>query len=111
MDDWHKFQTLVIRWKKISTTIMKVGCSSHVPNDPTCKEKWSMISSNFKKIFDFMMGTRQNQNYWAMNAQEKNKVQLPHDFRKGVYEMINEFLSKLPIIQPPHTKDLMADGN
>jgi hypothetical protein len=28
-----------------------------------------------------------------------------------MYEMINEFLGKRPIIQPPHTKDLMANGN
>lgn len=94
MDNWHKFQTSVTRGKKISTTIMKVGCSSHVPNDPTCKDIWSMISSNFKNIFDFMMGIGQNQDYWAMNAQEKNKVQLPHNFRKGMYEMIDEFIGK-----------------
>jgi hypothetical protein len=68
MDDQHKFQTSVTRWKKISTTIMKVGCSSHVLNDPTCKDKWTMISSNFKKIFNFMIGTGQNQDYWAMNT-------------------------------------------
>jgi hypothetical protein len=28
-----------------------------------------------------------------------------------MYEMINEFLSKWPIIQPAHTKDLMAARN
>jgi hypothetical protein len=70
-----------------------------------------MISSNFKKIFDFMTSTKQNQDYWAMNAQEKNKVQLLRNLKRGMYEMINEFLGKWPIIQPPHTKDLMVDGN
>jgi hypothetical protein len=70
-----------------------------------------MISSNFKKIFDFITGIRQNQDYWAMNAQEKNKVKLLRNFKRGMYKMINEFLGKWPIIQPPHTKDLMADGN
>jgi hypothetical protein len=63
MDNWHKFQTSFTRWKKISTTIMKVGCSSHVLNDPACKDKWSMILSDFKNIFDFMTSTRQNQDY------------------------------------------------
>lgn len=28
-----------------------------------------------------------------------------------MYEMINQFLNKLPIFQPPHMKDLMADGD
>ncbi len=111
MDDQHKFQTSITRWRKISTTMMKVGCSSHVPNDPACKDKWSMISSNFKKIFDLMTGTRQNQDYWAMNAQEKNKVQLSCNFKRGMYEMINELLYKQPIFQPLRTRDLMVDGN
>jgi len=70
-----------------------------------------MISSNFKKIFDFITSIRQNQYYWAMKAQEKNKVQLLRNFRRGMYKMINEFFSKWPIIQPTHTKDLMAARN
>ncbi len=58
-----------------------------------------------------MTGTRQNQDYWAMNAQEKNKVQLSCNFKRGMYEMINELLYKQPIFQPLRTRDLMVDGN
>jgi hypothetical protein len=47
VDNWHKFQTSVTRWRNISVVIMKVGCSEH-KNGPTCKDKWSTISSNFK---------------------------------------------------------------
>jgi hypothetical protein len=68
VDDWHKFQTSVTRWRKISVVIVKVGCLKHVKNGPTCKDKWNTISSNFKNIFNFMVGTGQNQDYWAMSV-------------------------------------------
>lgn len=85
VDDWHKFQTLVTKWRKISTIIMKVGCTKHVKNGPTCKDKWSTISSNFKNIFNFMVGIGQNQDYRAMSAQERNHVQLPCNFGRGIF--------------------------
>jgi hypothetical protein len=85
VDGWHKFQTSITRWRKISAIIMKVGCSEHVKNGPTCKDKWSTISSNFKNIFNFMVGIGQNQDYWAMSAQERNNVQLPCNFKRGIF--------------------------
>jgi hypothetical protein len=86
VDIWQKFQTSVTRWRKISAVIMKVGCSKHVNNGPTSKDKWNMISSNFKKIFNFMVGTKQNQDYWAMSAQKKNNVQLPYNFERSIFQ-------------------------
>jgi hypothetical protein len=47
--DQYKFETSVLKWRKISTLVMNVGCSTHVRNGPTCKDKWSTITSNFKK--------------------------------------------------------------
>ncbi len=38
LDDWHKFETTISKWKKISTTIMKVGCLEHAKNNPACKD-------------------------------------------------------------------------
>jgi hypothetical protein len=46
-----------------------------------------------------------------MIIQERNNKQFFHNFEQGLYEMINEFLGKQPILQPPHIKNLMADGN
>ncbi len=34
----------------------------------------SSIAIDFKKIFDYMASTRQNQNYWALNNQERINV-------------------------------------
>ncbi len=84
MDGWQ-FQTSITRWRNISAIIMKVGCLEHVKNGPTCKDKWSTISSNFKKIFNFMVGIGQNQDYWAMNAQKRNNVQLLCNFDRGIF--------------------------
>jgi hypothetical protein len=50
---------------------MKISCLEHVKNGPACKDKWNMISSDFKKIFDFMAGIGQNQDDWAMNVKKK----------------------------------------
>jgi hypothetical protein len=43
------------------TLVMNAGCSTHVKNGPTCKDKWNMITSDFKKIFDLVVGIGQNQ--------------------------------------------------
>jgi len=59
--DQYKFETSVLKWRKISTLVMNVGCSTHLRNGPTCKDKWSTITSNFKKKIDFMASIGQNQ--------------------------------------------------
>jgi len=63
VDCQHKFETTISKWRKILRPIMKEGCSEHVKNDFTCKDKWSSITSNFKKKFDFMASIGQNQDY------------------------------------------------
>jgi hypothetical protein len=32
-----------------------------------------------------MVSTGQNQDYWAMSAQERNNVQLPYNFERGIF--------------------------
>ncbi len=38
VDDWHKFETTISKWKKISATIMRASCLEHAKNNPTCKD-------------------------------------------------------------------------
>jgi hypothetical protein len=45
-----------------------------------------------------------------MIIQENNNKQLPCNFEQGLYQMNNEFLGKQSILQPPHMKDLLVDG-
>lgn len=63
VDRQHKFETIVSKWRKILTLAMKECCLEHVKNGLTCKDKWSSITSNFKKKFDFMASIGQNQDY------------------------------------------------
>jgi hypothetical protein len=83
----------------------------HVRNGLACKDKWSMIASDFKKIFDFMVRIGQNQDYWAMNIQEKNNAWFFCNFRRSLYKMINEFFNKRPIFQWHHMRYLMENGD
>jgi hypothetical protein len=57
-----------------------------------------------------MAGFGQNKKN-SMIIHKRNNKQLPHNFEQGLYAMINEFLGKWPLFQPPHMKDLMAYGN
>ncbi len=57
VDCQHKFETTISKWRKILTPVMKEGCSEHVKNGFTCKDKWSSITSNF------MASVGQNQDY------------------------------------------------
>ncbi len=40
VDCQHKFETTVSKWRKILTLVVKKGCSEHVKNGLTCKDKW-----------------------------------------------------------------------
>jgi hypothetical protein len=40
--------------------------SMYVRNGATCKDKWAVIYSDFKRIFNYMNGTGSNEEYWHM---------------------------------------------
>jgi len=54
---WNQFENVVTKWKKDYVVVMFVGHFQHLKNRPTCKEKWSSISVDFKKFFDYMFAT------------------------------------------------------
>ncbi len=63
VDGQDQFETVVSKWKKISEFVMNVGCSIHLRNGPACKNKWSSLFGDFKKIYDYMTSTVHNQDY------------------------------------------------
>jgi len=81
---------------------MNASCSKHARDGHAYKDKWSSIIIDFTKIFDFIVGIRQNQDYWAMNIQIKTNFRLFYNFGRRLYEMIHEFLGKQPIFNAPH---------
>jgi hypothetical protein len=50
---------------------MKVGCSTHMKNNMTCKNKWGAIVGDFKKKNDYNARTRHNVDCWNIFIQER----------------------------------------
>jgi hypothetical protein len=51
---------------------VKVGMLFKAPQEWfSVQNKWCSIVNDFKKIYDFMACTRDNQDYWIMGIQEK----------------------------------------
>ncbi len=44
---------MVTKWNKISAQVMNVRCSIHLRNGVACKDKWDLITKEFKEIFDY----------------------------------------------------------
>ncbi len=61
VDGRDQFETAVNKCKNISKAVMKASYSEHTRNGPACKDKWHTIASDFKKIYDFMARTGNNQ--------------------------------------------------
>jgi len=56
-----------------SGIVMSIGCSQHLRNGPTCKDKWSSILGEFKRFLStcFVLGRMRIINHWAC------KIRLP----------------------------------
>jgi hypothetical protein len=42
---------------------MNASFSSHLQKGARCKNKWGAFVGNFKKIYDYKIGTKNNQEY------------------------------------------------
>jgi hypothetical protein len=63
VDGRHTFEIIISEWRKILMIVKIVGCSNHVINDPTCKNKWGSLVGAFKNIYDYMVVTKHNHDY------------------------------------------------
>ncbi len=57
--------------------VKNVSYSQHLKNDLTYKRNWGTTFGEFKKIFYHVLGTWQNEDYWAMSPQDKVAHHLP----------------------------------
>lgn len=87
--------------------MMGFGHNTHMRNVPTCKEKWATIYGDYKRIWDYMGVTCQNEFFWNMCAANRLASNLPRLFNKSIFKMIDSFMSKRPIFEPPHSYDFM----
>jgi hypothetical protein len=89
------------------TTMMRFGHNTHMKNVPTYKEKWATIYRDYKRIWDYMGVTCQNEDFWNMCATNRLASNLPRLFNKSIFKMIHSFMSRRPIFEPPHSCDFM----
>jgi hypothetical protein len=61
--------------------VINAECSNQLRNRATCKNKWGFFVGDFKKINDYKIGTKNNQDYWSMTNAEKFATELPQKFR------------------------------
>jgi hypothetical protein len=54
------FEIIVVKRKKILAFVMVVKYSQHTRNRLACEDKWGVITWDFKKIIDCMLGTSNN---------------------------------------------------
>ncbi len=69
VDGRHQFETAVNKCKNISKAVMEASYSEHMRNGPAFKDKWHTIASDFKKTYNFMACTGNNQDYWTMRKE------------------------------------------
>jgi hypothetical protein len=58
------FESTIVKWKKIVTSMMASNHSPHVKNRPTYKENlWTTIYNDYKRIQNYTIGTRHMKSY------------------------------------------------
>jgi hypothetical protein len=70
IDPWGQFETTITKWKKF----WLLSWLHDFIN--TCKDKWRSISSEFKKIFDYMFIKKHNDDYCSLNSQDKTALHI-----------------------------------
>jgi hypothetical protein len=68
VDSRDCFENTIMKWKKIVALMMGCGHNAHVRNGPTCKEKWTTRYSDYKRIWDYMVGMGHNEKFLDMSV-------------------------------------------
>ncbi len=66
-----------------------------------------MILAKFKNIHDYMQKTKHNEDFWLMNVQDMNAMNLPYLLIRTIYDMMLQFLGNQIIFNPQHVHDIM----
>ncbi len=63
IDAQNKFEINVTKWNKITTKVMNARFSTQMKNGVAYKKKMGIIARDFKKIYDYKLRTKNNENY------------------------------------------------
>lgn len=81
------FERTIIKWNRISMQVINARHSNQFKNRVACKDKWGSYVRDFKKIYDYIIGTKNNQDYRSMTNTEKSTTKLPQKFWWGLYDI------------------------
>jgi hypothetical protein len=86
---------------------MALNHSAHAKNEPACKEKWTTLYIDYKRIRDYIIGMGHNEFFRNMSIIDKVSMNLLRMFNRSIYKMIDTFMKTRPIFQPSHFRDFM----
>lgn len=95
-----------------SSKIMEI-CSEHVEckwDVHACKEKWSTLLVNYKKIYDHHKGTSTS-SHWDMSGPEIAKLHLPRIVLHVNYVIIDNWFQIKHVVSSPHARDVNQPGD
>jgi hypothetical protein len=80
----------------------------HPCNVLACKDKTRSFYGKYKKIHNYMMnGTCHNEEYREMLIEDKIAQNLPKQFCKVFFKLMDSFMNNIPCFNPPHSWDFM----
>lgn len=97
--NWEQMEVMtLIKCKYIEHVIQK-----QMPRNGTmCKDKWTGINSDFKKLSDYHKGTEHHTLYWELSTNKCDNHHLPWSFNTKYYNAIEAFQGECIINTPLH---------
>jgi len=83
--------SVIMKWKNMFESM--IGLASTHKNGLAHKGKWATMYGDYKRIWDYVVGTCHNDEYWNILPPNKVPLNSVEFFNKGIYKMIDAFMS------------------
>lgn len=99
------------RWTRFAEAVAQAGCSKFPRVAHACKDKWTTLFSDYKKLFDYKTETELHEDYFRMSSKRSKELYLPPNFSSTHDRDMDRFLHQRPCLVPPHQKETMGDDD
>ncbi len=111
VDYCDQFDLTVAKWRKISRAMMDARFSRHYKNDHTCKNKCTLYWAIHTRSKTTHKLSSMDEDYWVLSTQNMNYLDLPKQYIKEIYVIIESFLNSLPTFCPTLVQEWMATSD
>lgn len=91
---------LATKWTRIFQKVNSIapkGAPIRTPD--ACEDKWDLFMGDYKKVFDYQKGSRNNTKYWSLDPAEHQQFNLLKHFNDShPYEVIFSTTIYRPIV-------------